>query len=60
MLSCCRTIRCLRDATRGGLATVLNEFSQGSNVGIRISERDVPLREEVKGAREILGLYPLQ
>jgi hydrogenase expression/formation protein HypE len=59
MLSCCRSIRCLRDATRGGLATVLNEFAQSSNVGIRISERDVPLREEVKGACEILGLDPL-
>ena len=59
MLSRCRNIHCLRDATRGGLATVLNEFAQSSNVGIRISERDVPLREEVKGACEILGLDPL-
>jgi hydrogenase expression/formation protein HypE len=59
MLSSCRHIHCLRDATRGGLATVLNEFAQSSNVGIRISERDVPLREEVKGACEILGLDPL-
>ncbi len=59
MLSSCRNIHCLRDATRGGLATVLNEFAQSSNVGIRISERDVPLREEVKGACEILGLDPL-
>jgi hydrogenase expression/formation protein HypE len=59
MLASCRTIRCLRDATRGGLATVLNEFAQSSQVGIRISERDVPLREEVKGACEILGLDPL-
>ena len=59
MLACYRNIHCLRDATRGGLATVLNEFAQSSNVGIRISERDVPLREEVKGACEILGLDPL-
>jgi hydrogenase expression/formation protein HypE len=59
MLSCCRNIHCLRDATRGGLATVLNEFAQSSNVGIRITERAVPMREEVKGACEILGLDPL-
>jgi hydrogenase expression/formation protein HypE len=59
MLSRCRNIHCLRDATRGGLATVLNEFAQSSNVGILIRERDLPLREEVKGACEILGLDPL-
>jgi hydrogenase expression/formation protein HypE len=59
MLARYRNIRCLRDATRGGLATVLNEFARSSNVGIRINERDVPLREEVKGACEILGLDPL-
>ena len=59
MLASCGNIRCLRDATRGGVATVLNEFAQSSNVGIRISERKVPLREEVKGACEILGLDPL-
>ncbi|MEO8714247.1 MAG: AIR synthase-related protein, partial [Acetobacteraceae bacterium] len=46
-------------ATRGGAATVLNEFARSSNVGIRIRERDLPLREEVKGACEILGLDPL-
>jgi hydrogenase expression/formation protein HypE len=59
MLARYRNIHCLRDATRGGLATVLNEFALSSNVGIRINERDVPLREEVKGACEILGLDPL-
>ena len=59
MLTAFPDIRCLRDATRGGVATVLNEFAQSSNVGIRITERDVPLREEVKGACEILGLDPL-
>ncbi len=52
-------IRCLRDATRGGAATVLNEFARSSKVGIRIRERDLPLREQVKGACEILGLDPL-
>ena len=59
MLVACPRIRCLRDATRGGVATVLNEFAQSSNVGIRIYEKDLPLREEVKGACEILGLDPL-
>ena len=59
MLASCPTIRCLRDPTRGGAATVLNEFAQSSNVGIRVNEKDLPLREEVKGACEILGLDPL-
>jgi hydrogenase expression/formation protein HypE len=59
MLAACPAIHCLRDATRGGVATVLNEFAQASNVGIRIHESALPLREEVKGACEILGLDPL-
>ncbi len=59
MLAACPGLRCLRDATRGGIATVLNEFAQSSNVGIRIHERDVPVGETVRGACEILGLDPL-
>lgn len=59
MLAACPDIHCLRDATRGGVATVLNEFAQSSHVGIRIRETALPLREEVKGACEILGLDPL-
>jgi hydrogenase expression/formation protein HypE len=59
MLAVCPAIHCLRDATRGGVATVLNEFARSSGVGIRIQERHLPLREEVKGACEILGLDPL-
>ena len=59
MLDACPQIHCLRDATRGGVATVLNEFAQSSNVTIRLREADLPLREEVKGACEILGLDPL-
>lgn len=59
MLAACSGIRCLRDATRGGVATVLNEFARSSKVGIRIREPDLPMREEVKGACEILGLDPL-
>ena len=59
MIEACPAIHCLRDATRGGLATVLNEFAQSSNVAIRIHEAALPLREEVKGACELLGLDPL-
>jgi hydrogenase expression/formation protein HypE len=59
MLDACPQIHCLRDATRGGVATVLNEFAQSSNVTIRLREADLPLREQVKGACEILGLDPL-
>ena len=59
MLEACPGIHCLRDATRGGVATVLNEFAQSSQVAIRIHESMLPLREQVKGACEILGLDPL-
>ena len=59
MLAACPDIHCLRDATRGGVATVLNEFAQSSQVAIRIHETALPLREDVKGACEILGLDPL-
>lgn len=51
--------RALRDATRGGLATVLNEIAAASGVGIEIDEVRTPIREEVKGFCEILGLDPL-
>ena len=59
MLAACPDIHCLRDATRGGVATVLNEFAISSQVAIRIDENTLPLREDVKGACEILGLDPL-
>lgn len=59
MLVACPQIHCLRDATRGGIATVLNEFALSSDVAIRLNEGALPLREEVKGACEILGLDPL-
>ena len=59
MLAACPDIHCLRDATRGGVATVLNEFAESSKVAIRIDEDALPLREEVRGACEILGLDPL-
>jgi hydrogenase expression/formation protein HypE len=52
-------IRCLRDPTRGGLATVLNELAQQSAVGMMIDEAKIPVKTEVKAACEILGLDPL-
>jgi len=56
MVAACPGIRCLRDATRGGLATVLNEFAVSSKVGIRLQESAMPLKPEVRGACEMLGL----
>ncbi len=52
-------IHCLRDPTRGGLATALNELAARSDVGIEIDEMAVPVREAVRGACELLGLDPL-
>ena len=49
----------MRDATRGGIATVLNEFAETSGVCIRLNENALPVREEVRGMCEILGLDPL-
>lgn len=56
MLAVCPDIHCLRDATRGGLATVLNEFAIASKVCMRLHERALPIRPEVRGACELLGL----
>lgn len=56
MLAACPDIHCLRDATRGGLATVLNEFAVSSKVGIRLHEQALPIKPEVRGACEMLGL----
>lgn len=52
-------VHCLRDLTRGGLASGLNEIAQGAGAGIVIDERYVAVREDVRGACEILGLDPL-
>ncbi len=52
-------VHCLRDPTRGGAATTLNEIAMSSEVCIEIEEDRIPVREEVKGACEILGLDPL-
>lgn len=51
--------RFIRDATRGGIATVLNEAAVASSIAIEIDERTTPLRNEVRGVCEILGLDPL-
>jgi hydrogenase expression/formation protein HypE len=59
LLTAAPRTRFLRDATRGGLATVLNEIADASQVGIEIYEDRTPLRSEVKGFCEILGLDPL-
>src|SRR3546814_6950061 len=55
----CSSELMLRDPTRGGLAAVLNEIALASGVGFRIRERDLPIRAEVAGACELLGLDPL-
>jgi hydrogenase expression/formation protein HypE len=52
-------IHCLRDLTRGGLASALNEIAAAAQVQIDVDETAIPVREDVKGACEILGLDPL-
>lgn len=59
IITVCPTVRAMRDATRGGLATVLNEFAQAAQVGIRIQEAALPIQETVAGVCELLGLDPL-
>jgi len=59
MLACCPDIHCMRDATRGGLATVLNEFAIASDVAITLEQSQIPIRDEVRGVCEVLGLDPL-
>jgi len=59
MLVASPNIHCLRDPTRGGLATTLNELAKQSKVSIRIEEEKVPVREEVVAACEMLGFDPL-
>jgi hydrogenase expression/formation protein HypE len=53
------TVRAMRDATRGGVATVLNEFAQAAGVCCLVEESCLPLKPEVRGISEILGLDPL-
>jgi hydrogenase expression/formation protein HypE len=52
-------VRAMRDATRGGVATVLNELAMAAGVGVVIDEEAVPVRDAVRGAAELLGIDPL-
>lgn len=52
-------VRCLRDPTRGGVATVLNELAVAADLGVVVEESALPIRPEVTGACEILGIDPL-
>jgi hydrogenase expression/formation protein HypE len=57
--ACGGSLRCLRDATRGGVATVLNELARSSGVAIVVEEARVPVQPAVVGACEILGIDPM-
>lgn len=59
MLSVCPNIHAVRDASRGGVATVLCEFAESSSVSIRLQEEHIPVRDTVRGVCEILGLDAL-
>ena len=59
MLSKTNHIHVLRDPTRGGVATTLNEIALGSGVGIRLYEDQIPVKDEVTGICELLGMDPL-
>ncbi len=52
-------IRCLRDPTRGGLASALNEIARSAGTGMTLVETAIPVREPVRAACEMLGLDPL-
>ncbi len=59
MLETCPGIRCMRDPTRGGVSSALNELAAASGVGVEMDESAIPIRPEVRGACEMLGLDPL-
>ena len=52
-------VRAMRDATRGGVATILNEIAKAANLGVLVSEDEIPVRAEVRGASELLGIDPM-
>jgi hydrogenase expression/formation protein HypE len=56
MLEACPAIRCMRDPTRGGLSSTLNELAAASGVGVKLTEAALPTRREVRAACEMLGL----
>jgi hydrogenase expression/formation protein HypE len=59
MLDACPSIRTMRDPTRGGVSSALNELAEASHVGVKLEEASIPVRSEVRGACEMLGLDPL-
>jgi hydrogenase expression/formation protein HypE len=59
MLNACPSIRAMRDPTRGGVSSAMNELAQASRVGVKLDEAAIPIRHEVRGACEMLGLDPL-
>jgi len=59
LLDAAPATRLIRDATRGGLAAVLNELAEASRVGVRVAEAAIPIRAEVRGLCDLLGLDPL-
>ena len=59
LLDATHEVRCLRDPTRGGLSSTLNEIASSSGVGMELDETSIPVQEQVRGACEMLGLDPL-
>lgn len=59
LLAACPGVRTLRDPTRGGVATTVNEFAADAQVGIKLDEDAIPVRAPVRGACEVLGIDPL-
>ena len=59
VLSCGAGVRVLRDPTRGGVATTLNEFVEGSSLGIALEEERIPVTDHVRAACDMLGLDPM-
>lgn len=59
VLGASKRVKCMRDPTRGGLATVLNEIAEASGTCIAIDEASIPVRREVRGVCELLGFDPL-
>ncbi len=59
LLDAVPAVRALRDATRGGVATILNEIAKAADVGVLVTEDNIPVRPEVRGASELLGIDPM-
>jgi hydrogenase expression/formation protein HypE len=59
LLATVPAVRAMRDATRGGVATILNEIADSAGVGVLVREDDIPVRPEVRGACELLGIDPM-